>query len=217
MTLVARSSSECRLYLERHAHDCGEKAFQARSTLEKRGGDMYAIYEAACPKCGRLRRVEFLLHPEVPPPAPAYGGSKVSQIIDPGEFFLAADRAAKDAPDSLKGLSPERAAYARARLTEAVAAMDEVLKFIPKGADDIPASAFTSAAGKEIYRKTPTRFIRSRLEAIANTYREGLRDYDRELGADDPHDGKAAQEHEYKRELEHMERMSKIKPYNPDE
>jgi hypothetical protein len=181
--LISRSSPECRLYIQMHPHDCGETRFPHRSRLQKRGDDMVALYEGPCPKCGVARRFEFVLDPEVPPPAPAFGGPRPSKILDPGQFFHAADEAAKDAPDSLRGLLPPRAQFARARLAEAAAAMEEVMKFIPAGEDDVPGSAFTTQVGIDVYLASPLRFTRGRLGAIAGAYRDGLRGYDLELEA----------------------------------
>ncbi len=81
------------------------------------------------------------------------------------------------------GVEPQRAQYACARLAEAVAAMDEVLKFIPAGDDTVPGSAFRSQAGIDLYLADPDRFSRARLTVVADVYRSGVRDYDRELAA----------------------------------
>jgi hypothetical protein len=179
--LRARSADECRLYIELHPHDCGESSFPTGSRLEKTDRGLIAIYETECPRCHKSRRLEFVLDPELPPPSPAYGGPNPSSIIDPGEFMYAAEDAAKRVPHSLEGLDDDRARVAREKLAIAIAAMEEIFKFIPPGKSAPPATAFVSQIGTEVFSKEPGRFERSRLEAVLDTYRQGLEDFDREL------------------------------------
>ena len=58
MQLQARSSLECRLYIEMHPHGCGD----ARSNLDHElvSGDdgLVAVYAGDCPGCGRAGRFE---------------------------------------------------------------------------------------------------------------------------------------------------------------
>lgn len=175
--LIARSAGECRLYIALHPHDCGERSFPAHSRVEKTEQGLVAVYEAECPRCQKVRRVEFLLDPELPPPPPAYGGAKASAIIDPGEFLHVADEAAKRAPSAAIGLSLEQVERAREQLAVAAAALEEVLKFIPPDKTAPPASAFRSEIGTEVFRKEPGRFERPRLQAVLDTYRKGLDEY----------------------------------------
>jgi hypothetical protein len=110
-----------------------------------------------------------------PPPPPAYGGPQPSQIICPGQFALVADRAAASAELVPAELPRERLLRSR----EALAAQEEILKVIPAGADAVPAEAFTSWEGRQLYAAEPGRFRRYRLEAVATAYREALTDHDR--------------------------------------
>jgi len=48
-------------------------------------------------------------------------------------------------------------------LTIAIACVDEVLKFLPAGADEPPAAAFWSADGRSERDRDPARFARSAL------------------------------------------------------
>lgn len=180
--LEARTAYECRLYIELHPHDCGERAFPARSKITRLDEGLVAVYDGPCPSCGKPRRFEFLLDPELEPAPPAFGNARPSKIIDPGQFLTVADDAANDAPDSIEGLSTERLERAKSRLAVAAAAIDEVLKFIPAGESKVPVAAFTSAAGKECYLREPGRFERARLEAVLGVYRQGLDAYNRDLG-----------------------------------
>jgi hypothetical protein len=64
---------------------------------------------------------------------------------------------------------------ARARLANAVAAIDEVLKFVPRNGADVPSSAIWTALGGSIYTREPGRFLAVRLAAVKEAYRTSLR------------------------------------------
>ena len=177
--LVARSAPECRLYIDLNPCSCGEVAFDVRHALRTGpDGDLVAVYEGACGRCGLPRRFTFALDPATPPPPPAFGGPQPSRIICPGQFALEADRAASSADLVPAGGVPSRRAQSRAALARALAAQQEVLKFIPPGADGVPAGAFTSWEGRALYAQEPGRFRADRLAAVAPAYREALAGYD---------------------------------------
>jgi len=176
--LVARSAPECRLYLDLHPCSCGEAAFPVRHLLRTgTSGGLEAVYEGTCPRCGLPRRFVFTLDPATPPPPPAYGGAAASHIICPGEFALVADRSARSTPVDPAGLTPEQRQRGRAWLAQALAAEEEIAKFIPSGLDAVPPEAFTSHEGRVLYRREPGRFHRDRLAAVAQAYREALAAY----------------------------------------
>jgi hypothetical protein len=162
--------------MDLHACSCGETRFEAGHVLrEDAEGRLLAVYRGTCPRCGLPRQFTFALDQSVPPPPPAYGGARPSQIIDPGEFLLVADQAAASAtlePDA--AATPSQAEQMRLALATAVAALDEVLKFIPEGESAVPAAAFTSPAGRAAYTREPGRFSRPRLEATAAAHRTTL-------------------------------------------
>lgn len=174
--LIARSSPECRLYMDLHACSCGETGFEAGHVLrEDPEGHLVAVYRGMCPRCGLPRQFTFRLDEAVPPPPPAFGGPAASRIICPGEFLLVADQAASSLPLIPEhSTDPERAERARIALATAVAALEEVLKFIPDGASSVPETAFTSSAGRATYAREPGRFSRSRLEATIAAHRAAL-------------------------------------------
>jgi hypothetical protein len=173
--LIARSSSECRLYMDLHACSCGETSFEAEHVLREDGeGHLLAVYQGTCPLCALPRQFTFVLDDALPPPPPAYGGATPSRIICPGEFLLVADQAAASA--SLVPVAGGGGGTGRDRLAlaVAVAALDEVLKFIPEGESAVPASAFSSAIGQAVYAREPGRFSRARLEATVASHRGAL-------------------------------------------
>jgi hypothetical protein len=157
--LVARSAPECRLYIDLNPCSCGEAAFDVRHALRTgSGGGLVAVYEGPCGRCGLPRRFTFDLDPATPPPPPAFGGPRPSRIICPGQFALEADRAASSADLVPAGATPPRRAQSRAALARALAAQQEVLKFVPQDADEVPAGAFTSWEGRALYAREPGRF-----------------------------------------------------------
>jgi len=137
-------------------------------------GDLVAAYTGVCPGCGQERRFEFVLDERTPPMPPAYGGDEPSQIICPGQFALVAANAARSAPPEATGLSEDERRRAAARLAMALAAQEEVLKFVPDGATVVPPDRFTSTEGWALYESEPGRFRRDRLAAVAEAYRSML-------------------------------------------
>ncbi|MFF1822401.1 hypothetical protein ACFVWG_34185 [Kribbella sp. NPDC058245] len=164
---MARSIQEAGLYVELHPCECGAGG-ELTMSLAEQDGQQVAIYEGDCPECGRARRFEFAL-PAEPTTGPAYGGSEPSTIIDAGEFLWYSDRVTEAAAEGA-------GAQARSAVDTAIAALDEVLKFIPDGADAVPREALTSELGKAVYDAGPDRFARAEL-----AYRRGLLAEAREL------------------------------------
>ncbi|MGH3737660.1 MAG: hypothetical protein ACRDT6_18920 [Micromonosporaceae bacterium] len=176
--LFARSAPECHLYMDLHPCRCGEAEFSPSHWLEQDGEDLLARYEGDCGGCGTSRDFSFVLDPELPPPPPAYGGDRPSQLIDPGEFLWVSERLASTTPDDPAELPDAGEREAAAELLEtAIAALDEVLKFIPSDADAVPEEAFTAPEGWMVYQKEPGRFRRERLEAVREAYRRSLASY----------------------------------------
>jgi hypothetical protein len=61
------------------------------------------------------------------------------------------------------------------RLSNAVAAIDEVLKFVPQNRADVPSSAVWTTLGGSVYTREPGRFRAARLAAVREAYRTSLR------------------------------------------
>ncbi len=172
--LKARSTAETWLYLELHGCECGVSQFEPEHWLESRDGALVAVYQGSCPACGTRRRIEFSLADAQEVPAPAIGGETPSEIIDAGEFLLLSDRAAASVPVDLSGLTDRQLAVARERMTRAIVALQEVMKFIPSGADQVPESALRVADSRALYREHPERFTRTELNTRLRSYREGM-------------------------------------------
>lgn len=164
--------------MDLHVCSCGESRFEAQHVLrESDEGALLAVYEGTCPRCGSPRRFTFALDEALPPPPPAFGGQQPSSIICPGEFLLVAAEAASSATADPTGLSDRQRSSTRGALAKAAAAVEEVLKFIPEGADAVPEASVTSSAGAALYSRDTGRFSRARLEAVLAAYREGLTAY----------------------------------------
>ncbi|MFV2012624.1 MULTISPECIES: hypothetical protein [unclassified Micromonospora] len=187
---AARSSAEARLYVELRSCDCGETQFEPQvEVVALTDGDLATRYHRSCAGCATAREFLFRLPAEpVRPPAGAafsYGGPEPSQLIDPGEWLAVADRYAALVPadfatagPAVAGpaaadpvtLDPAQRRRATAALSRAIAALDEVLKFIPADVDEVPADAITSDTGRRMRRREPGRFRRDRLTALRDTY-----------------------------------------------
>jgi len=172
--LRPRTNAEAHLYMDLHpCPDCGTSEFDRDNALVERGGELVSVFDGACRGCGKQRSFEFAIADDLTPAAgDAYwGGSRPSAIICPGQFLSLADDCAHRVPAAVDGLDDATLARARRDLETAIVAMEEVLKFIPAGRDDVPRHAFQSAVGKALLLAEPGRFRRVRLEAVIGAYR----------------------------------------------
>ena len=151
---------------------CGNAAFDRQNRVVSKDGELVSVYEGECSGCGGGRKFEFVLPDAIVPPTRpmSYGGDDASQVLDPGEFLHVSDLYAVRIPASPEEVSPEHRAGARLGLETAIAALREVLKFVPGGTDAVPESAFTSELGRSVYAKEPGRFRKLRLEAVLGAY-----------------------------------------------
>jgi hypothetical protein len=151
--LRARSSLECRTYIELHPCACRDATVPPSAGVHATDAGLVARYEGRCPRCGAPRRFELALDDEIVP-ADAFGGARPSSLLDAGQFLAIADAHAKRIPPTVHDLD------------RAIAALIEVLKLIPDGADAVPPDSLTSPEGRALYdRELGGRFRRARLEA----------------------------------------------------
>jgi hypothetical protein len=172
---LARTNEEAHLYMDLHPCGCGELRFpRSSSVIETPDGDLASHYTGTCPQDGAHREFTFRLPKQITMPprdgSVSYGGTEPSELIDPGEWLSVADAYARNVPADTASLAADGLAQARSMLTRAVAAIDEVLKFIPDGDDRVPEAAFATDRGRAAYAKEPGRFRRPRLEAVRTTY-----------------------------------------------
>ena len=172
---LARTNEEAHLYMELRPCDCGEPDFDAASSVAQVGGSWVSRYAGRCTACGRERVFEFRQPDEltVPTDGAWAPGPQPSELLDAGEWLLVADAYGSTDTDPA-GLSTIAREQARTDLAAAAAALDEVLKFLPAGADEVPEPAFWSAQGRAVRDAEPGRFRRVRLEAARQVYRTAL-------------------------------------------
>ncbi|HWO24529.1 MAG TPA: hypothetical protein VNO30_37560 [Kofleriaceae bacterium] len=172
MPKLARTNAEAHLFMDLHPCACGERRFARQSAVVTLDGDLASRYTGACARCGTERRFEFRIPQEIlPPPVSGvrFGGPDPSELFDPGEWLSIADDHAARVPVGAK-LEGDARRTARHDLDVAVAAIDEILKFAPRGAAEVPMSAFFTPLGRAIWDKEPGRFRRARLEAVRKAY-----------------------------------------------
>lgn len=167
--MIARSARECLLYLQLHPCACGAPNPAKSKGVASANGGLVARYAGTCVPCGRENAFEFTLDPETPP-LDAYGaGDKPSQIICPGQFAQHSDELAARWPADPALIPAAKRGVAREDLTWALRDLEEVAKFMRDGA--VPEEAFTSEAGRALYRAQPGRFRSLRLNARIEAYR----------------------------------------------
>lgn len=172
--LVSRAPAESLLYIALHPCTCGTRELVSEHKLEERDALWVAVYAGSCPGCGQDRRFEFAIDDQEPPPGAVFGGDRPSQILDPGQFHYASDRAAARVPVDLSELPPSARPAAREDMRYAVAGLEEVAKFLPPDAESIPAEAFHSRLGRAMHRSRPDRFQRERIEDRLRFYQRTL-------------------------------------------
>lgn len=172
MLKLARTNAEAHLYMDYRPCSCGERRFARTSTVVTIDGVLASRYTGACARCAAPRRFEFRLPAEIlqaPAEGVMFGGADPSELLDPGEWLSIADDYARSVPVDSK-LDGDALRSAKHRLATAVAALDEVRKFVPWNAVEVPASAFTTPLGRAIWDKEPGRFRAIRLDAARGAY-----------------------------------------------
>jgi hypothetical protein len=158
----ARSHAEVDLYLDlQRCSTCGGRGYTGSAATYVIDGRVFNRYHGICRHCGAAREFTFQMptEPRLPTDQVSFGGPEPSELIDPGEWYAVASRAAG------------REAAAREDLLMAAAALDEALKFVPDGADGVPAKAFRTDDGREVYAREPHSFDRESLAAVAAHHR----------------------------------------------
>jgi hypothetical protein len=175
---LARTNLEARTYLRlQPCPACGETRCTFRSSVVMIDGDLASHYTGSCPGCHGERVYAFRLPAQIlQPPADGvrFGGAEPSQLLDPGEWLAYADDRARRVPADPSRLTDQERESARYALATALAAMEEVIKFIPEGDDSVPIGMFATEAGRAVRDREPGRFRQARLHALRETYAELL-------------------------------------------
>ncbi len=177
---LARTNAEAHIYMDLHPCECGNGDFERNSSVVEYGDDLASRYAGPCSGCGKPREFMFAIPQEISLPQPgivAFGHGGQSELLDPGEWMFVADRYASVAPAKTTPGS-EEARVARQQVATAEAAMNEVIAFVPAGADMVPFEAMRSERGRAIYDEQPGRFYQDRLEVVRDTYRRIVAELD---------------------------------------
>ncbi|MFG1814094.1 hypothetical protein ACGFIF_10040 [Kribbella sp. NPDC049174] len=164
---VARTRDEAHLYLELHpCPNCGSIDTPWEHGLADVEGELAISYDGICPGCDVERQYLFGLPARETRAVgwPTFGGPEPSELLDPGQWMDVADRAAAEVP-----ADPVAAGKV---LAVAVAAVDEVVKFVPAGQDAVPEEEFWTPEGRSVRDADPGRFRLDRLLVVRDTYRE---------------------------------------------
>ena len=168
--LLARTNKEAHAHMDLNPCRCGDPTRPADSAVFNLDGVLASRYSGDLPS---LRHAAGVLLPAAGGARPGAAGQVVfgdgtpSELLDPGEWLLLADRYAGSVPAEAVRARPERAArQARRALAHAEAAMGEVLAFVPADGDAVPPEAFRSERGRTVYEAEPGRFSRLRLEVV---------------------------------------------------
>lgn len=171
---LARTNAESRLYVSlQPCPECGESRCTFRSSVITVEGVLASRYTGECPTCAAQRTYEFRIPDEVlPPPAGSvrFGEDNPSELLDPGTWLWYSDLCIRQVPSDTTALDDHSLRAARHTLATALAAIEEVLKFIPPNETQVPMVAFTSATGLTLLEREPGRFTRPRLEAVRDHY-----------------------------------------------
>ncbi len=158
---VARTRDEAHLFCDLHpCQQCGSSDVTWEHGLVDVEGQLLSRYTGTCPGCGAAREFRFALPDRevMPHGYPTFGGAQASQLLDAGEWLHVAELTAAAATEDGSGQA----------IAVALAAVDEVVKFIPPNQDEVPETAFWSEHGRKVRESDPSRFRRERLLAVRN-------------------------------------------------
>lgn len=171
MTLpYARTFNEAILYIRLRPCRCGEMESRWQDVPVVVEGRPARYFTANCEQCGRWREFTIAMPADATKRSDVvYGdGADPSQIIDPGEWMdvldLYGERADEVLADDDFGTA-EDVNLVYFALAARLSAADEILKFLPPGADIVPEWLFRSTTGRAVYEATPERFGRDALLA----------------------------------------------------
>ena len=181
---LARTNAEAHVCMEMSPCDtCGETEFAPDHGVVVVDGDLASRYAGVCPRCGTSREFVFRIPEEVIFPdgeEPSFGDERPSELLDAGQWLWLADLVVRGtAAEPTGDMTAEQRRQARIDLLTAAAAVDEVLKFVPPGADAVPPETLWSETGRALYAREPGRFRSPRLGAVRQTYRDLARRFSR--------------------------------------
>jgi hypothetical protein len=173
---LARTNEEAHAYMRINACPaCGEHRFEPTSSVIMLEGDLASRYQGRCPRCDTEREFLFRIPEEILFPLGdrvRYGDDRPSELIDAGGWMWLSDHISAPIPAEPAKLPTDMWESCRYDLTAAVAAVEEALKFVPAGADQVPLDALWTDVGRQVYQRRPGRFLRGVLTAVRDAYQE---------------------------------------------
>jgi hypothetical protein len=186
----ARTYDEAYLFMDLRPCPCGESEFERSSTSTQGEDGSEVRFSGTCPNCGRRREFTFRMPEQLPELdfEVNYGpAGEPSQLLDAGEWLGVAELYEAVARERLGGaeLDDDEVTRTYYLLSSAVAATDEVLKFLPEGAAAVPDTAFWSQAGRLVWESSPDRFERDGLVAERAERASRLSEFESRHGDED--------------------------------
>lgn len=175
---LARTRQEAHLYLDLTPCECGDRRLAtAGEAITLDDGTPGRRYAGTCQGCGRERefvfRVPDVSEDSADPAEIVYGrGERPSELLDPGQWWWAAEQYADAVPANPGHLAGEPRATARTWLTAAVAALREAAKFLPPDAEQVPDQAFFSGPAPRPLTRRGLAERREGLERRLSTLRD---------------------------------------------
>jgi hypothetical protein len=178
----ARSYPEAFEYILFAMGDC-EHGVAIEETAIAAHGDRFArTYLATCEAEGIRREFTFVTDPVPQGVRWSYGyGPEPSQLIDAGGWFLVFSREVRrvrelqirqeQAPDL------ETVEEIVGALGRAWAALQEILRFLPDGVEELPDPAFWTEQGRAVRREVPDEFSRAAIERLVAQVDQTSREY----------------------------------------
>lgn len=180
--LPARTIAEIHAYLDLHPCECGSALFRRSdmSISSAPSGGSELRFDGPCDVCRQPRDVTFQLAGDRPGLVPgqmaafSFADDEPSAIIDAAQWLgMVEGLAAVCDPHLRKLFVPGGKTAMAGNLAAAANGADEVLKFLPAGAELPPATAFWTKEGTARASRTPADFSRDRL-ALLQFHRRGL-------------------------------------------
>jgi hypothetical protein len=184
-----RTYNEAILFIRLRPCGCGETEAAWQHVALSLDDAPARYFTGVCPGCGRAREFTLAMPAEAEPrPDVVFGdGPRNSRVIDPGEWVSVSDRYGERVDELLSDSEfdagdVEVVQYA---LSARVSALDEVLKFLPARANDVPEWLFRSVTGRAVFEAAPARFGRDALFAERAALWDNLERFVKDYYGDD--------------------------------
>jgi hypothetical protein len=159
------------------------------------GGELAERFDGHCANCARFRTFTFRMSdkPHDISFDIRYGiGDEPSRLLDPGEWLGVSelyDLAASERLAAGELNEDDEVTRLYYLLTSALAAAEEIMKFLPPGEDTVPESAFWTQPGRLVFEAVPERFTRASLANDTATLRQKVADFESAHPDDTPSAG----------------------------